>query len=466
MGNVGVIIQAYRYLFGKGHQIVYADSIPLDPLAFGGEVLKPHNKGDLVKHYKGMIYTVTNLRANSLAKLPLRVYMMKKSTEKSVFSQRTYDHPLMVTREVSKKRKDEIFAKAIPGSRLSGSADIEEVVKHPLANLLRDVNGYMNHFDLIHLTSTNLDLTGDCFWNLIRNALGVPAAIWIIPSAYMTIIPDKDNFIKAYKYNRGSVEIEYPPEDIVHFKYVTPASQFYGMGNLVAAEQAYNLREYMTNYESQMFRSGGLPKQILTTKNKVSKNDADTIKTKWKQTPAGDIVVMWGDEFTLQEPRYVTARDMGYEHGLSFTRDEIAGIFSIPKSMLTTDDVNMANAKAGKRQFAEQAIEPAAARVDEKITEQLAIQFDPNLFVMFDNPVPEDDEAARMDSELRMKYGITDRNYERRLLNIEESEEEGANQLLVPRNLVPISEISDNMDEEEAQFLAGRATEIARLRKP
>jgi HK97 family phage portal protein len=462
--TTGILTHAKNFLVGnwKAHDQVYAEKVPFGEMAFNGQILNPASR-HLLHAYKGLIYAVTNIRANALGELPLRVYLMKETTEKSAFSTRSYSHPLMVTREVSRKRKDYIFSKAIPGSRLSAAVDLEEVVKHPLTELLHNVNGHINGFDLIHLTSAGMDLEGNTYWLLLRNGLDVPAAIFVLRAEYMSIVPDKDNFIKEYIYKRGTVEIHYPAEDIVHFKYVTPASHFYGAGNLVAAHQAYDLREYMVNFEQQMFKSGGIPKQILVAKGRVSPDDAEMIKGKWKALEAGDIAVVGNEEFDLIEPSYVTARDMGYKEGLRYSMTEIARIWGIPVSMLDTTDVNRANDESGERKMARDAVAPFATRIDQKITEQLAPQFDENLLVMFDNPVKEDAEAAREDRKVAIELGIETRNEARRQMGLEDVE--GGDELLIPQGLVPLSDIGAVAMEQQAAFLGGRALEMARERK-
>jgi phage portal protein BeeE len=227
-----------------------------------------------------------------------------------------------------------------------------------------------------------------------------------------------------------------------------------------AAIDAFNLREHMVNYEKNMFSTGGIPKQILLTKNKVSKDDADIIKQRWKDTKPADLAVLWGGEFDLKEPNYVTARDMGYEKGLDFSQTELAQIFGVPESLIKTENVNRSNAETGEYILAKYGIQPAASRIDQKVTEQLAVQFDPLLFTMFDNPVPEDAAARREDRKTDIELGIRSRNEARREDGLEDHE--GADELLVPNNIIPISQVGEQLAEQQAQFVAGRATEIAR----
>jgi HK97 family phage portal protein len=360
---------------------------------------------------------------------------------------------------VTRKRKDEIFAKAIPGSELSRAADIEEVLNGPYVDFLRNVNDFTNSFDLKKLTSLYLDLTGDCYWALVRNGLGVPVNIWVLPSEYTKPIPDNDVWIKGYKYKRGMVEIIYPKEDVIHFRYPTPLSPFIGMAPIAAVLDAWNLRQYMFNYETQTFKTGGNPKMIMLSKGNVSKAEANKLKNKYKNTEAGGVAVMGGQDFEFFQPQSFNARDMGYREGIALTRDEIAAAYHVPKSMLTADDVNLATATAQKFFLAEYATSPSVAQIDQKMNEQLSPQFSEQTFVLFDDPVPENREEARADMELQVSLGIISRKEARNLLAMGEPDGE----LLVPDNIITLEQAEARPAPENGQTelqMVGRVERI------
>ena len=387
-------------------------NIPVSGLAFNGEVLVSGNPAQALKAFKGIVYSCTDLRGIGVAKTPWRVYHAKNSREKSIYKRTRI-------RELSHKQQDEIIAKAQPGTQLSMAEGVEEVLNGPYVDLLRYVNDYTNSFDLKKLTSLYLDLLGDCYWILIRNKLGKPVNIWVAPSEYMKPIADSDVFISGYKYKRGMTEIIYPKEDVIHHKYATPLNQFVGMAPLAAVIDAYNLREYMFNFEKEMFKTGGNPKIIVFTKQPVTKDEAEGIKDRWKHTEDGGIMVTYGGDFEVHESQSLNARDMGYREGIALTRDEIAAAYHVPKSMLTADDVNLATATAQKFFLAEYATSPSCIQIDQKMNEQLSWQFNESLFVLFDDPVPENGEEIREDRKVNMQFNITTINEERGMMGLE-----------------------------------------------
>ena len=54
-----------------------------------------------------------------------------------------------------------------------------EVDDHPLLDLLNSVNEFTTGIELKYVTSTHLELTGNCFWLLdgIKDEMGQPRAI-------------------------------------------------------------------------------------------------------------------------------------------------------------------------------------------------------------------------------------------------------------------------------------------------
>ncbi len=87
----------------------------------------------------------------------------------------------------------------------------------------------------------------------------------------------------------------------------------------------------------------------------------------------------------------VTQKEMDYIESLKFTRDDILVAFGVPKSVITTDDVNLANANSGLRTFLSETIKPEISQLVETINEMLVIpDFGERFYVDFEDPTPAD----------------------------------------------------------------------------
>lgn len=444
--NTGILTHAKNFLVAnwKAHDVT-TGNIPVKGLDFRGEVIVPGNRVQQLKAFKGIVYACVDLRAIGVSNTQLRVYKTKQSRAKSHWR---YLH----TRDLTDKRQDEIIAKAPLGSSISRAESVEEVLNGPYVKLLHTVNDYMNLIDLMMLTSTYEDLIGDNYWILVRNMLKMPVNIWVAPAEFMKPIADGNVFISGYVYKAGTPhEIKFPKEDVVHFKHVSPHNPYVGMAPLAAVADAYNLREYMVNFEKEMFRTGGNPKLIMLSKDPISKQEGEMLKDKYTHTDAAGIAVMGGQDFEFFQPQTINARDMGYREGIAWTRDEIASAYHVPKSMLTSDGIVTSTAILAQDLFlAKYATSPSVTAKAQKMNEQLSWQMtagDNEQFVLFDDPVPENREELRADLEMQIKNGIITRAEARALLMLEPLE--GTDELLVPNDLIPIDQVGQEPDDDE-----------------
>jgi hypothetical protein len=78
-----------------------------------------------------------------------------------------------------------------------------------------------------------------------------------------------------------------------------------------------------------------------------------------------------------------------------FSRDEILGIFGVPKAVIGLgEQVNVGNVKAFNLVFAEQTIKPLAIKIQEILNDGL---FGNSGYFEFINVIPYDDEETRKD---------------------------------------------------------------------
>src|SRR6185369_11420081 len=62
-------------------------------------------------------------------------------------------------------------------------------LNHPLVALIRRPNPYFSRWFLWYLTITHLDLTGNAYWWIATDKLGVPRALWPIPPDVVRVVP-------------------------------------------------------------------------------------------------------------------------------------------------------------------------------------------------------------------------------------------------------------------------------------
>jgi len=391
---------------------------------------------ELVKRYSSWVYTCASKNAISCAQIPLRLYAAKPARKTKA---------LFPTRRVEPKRLAYLAKSPSTFNYVRKAEEIEEVVEHPFLNLLKSVNDFTNQFDLLELMFLFQELCGNAYWHISRdNKLGVPNEIWPLYSQYVRIIPDKRRFIAKYEFVITEAEKHIiDPANIVHFKYINPQDAFYGIGPLQAAVVAADLSNNMNTFESTLFANRARPDMALILPPEAAAPPADEIKRiekKWFQKfrgvkNTGKLAVLTGG--AELKPISLTPKEMSFLQGRKATREEIAAIFGVPLSMLTTESVNRANAETGEYSYMKNTILPRTRRAEQKMNEKLLPMYDTRLFCAFDNPVPEDKEYRLKEIKDRLTTGMTSINEERQQDGLDEVE--WGDEPIMPMNMRPLS---------------------------
>jgi len=382
-------------------------------------LLIPQNTASLLNAYKSWVYVCANKNATSFAQQNLKLYVTKQSKK---------DKVIVKTKQISSEMKKYIYQSSVSNLEcVRKSIDMEEVTSHPLLDMLKNVNQFMNRFELLEMIDLHLELTGNAYVYVVKNAMGVPSSLWILPPDKMSIVPSKQDWIAGYIYrNPDGTEIPFTVDEIIHYKFPNPKDPYYGWSPLQAMADSYNLNlSYMT-YEQKMVDNAGIPPIALIGPKDVNYQESDwkRILTRWNKTymgagNAGKTAWLEGG-FDIKQLN-VSPKDMNNLLGRKWTREEIAGGYGVPISKLTTDDVNRANAEAGNYSYMKDTIAPRCIRWQEKTNERLVPMFDERMFLLFDDPVPENKEFILKERESNLRMKVTSISEEREKLGLDKS---------------------------------------------
>ena len=404
------------------------------------ELASPENYTSLLNAYKSWVYVCASKNATSFASFPLRLYVAKPSKSKM----------LVETRPISKETKRFLYSKEMGhlDRYLRKAVEVEEVLEHPFIELMKNVNPFMNEFELKEMTCLNQELTGNNYWYLLPNNMGLPIQIWIAPPDKMKIIPSKEEFIKGYIYKNGLNEVAFDKLEIIHFKYPSPTSTYYGMSPISAVTHAYNINENMNIYENSLFSNMAMPSGILTTELPINDQEFIRITNEWNQRYGG--VKKTGKTAILTsglkyQPITFSPKELSFLSGRKVTKEEIANAYG-QSVALFDKDANRANSDNATYMFMKDTISPRHRRCEQKINEQILPRYDSKLFCTFEDCVPEDKEFKQKARTAGVNTYITVNE-----IRQEEGKEdvEGGDQLYVSSLLMPIGTIPEERELEE-----------------
>ena len=129
---------------------------------------------ELIQQLKNVAFTCATLNASACAAHPPQLYV---TTGKSQAEPKCHTKTLAPQR--IQELRDLWKLATVKAER------IEEVVNHPLLDLLEQVNPVHNAWDLWELTTLYQEVDGNTYWHLTFDKLDRPDGIWILPSQYV-----------------------------------------------------------------------------------------------------------------------------------------------------------------------------------------------------------------------------------------------------------------------------------------
>lgn len=361
---------------------------------------------ELVEAFKSVCYACAYLNANGVARLPLRLYA---TTGRHQPRPKAYCRPIEL-------RVEKRFRHAPEFAGLLNKAEhIDEVVDHPLLTAIADVNDDFDTNLLILYTSLCMDLTGAAYWLPEENAIGATASFWPLQAQY--VIPTRLSNTASIDYFQY-FDSTYQSDQLVRCRHVSMRDPYGpGYGPTQAVYEQLGLGDKFVTVTEQLLGSGLRPSILISSKDGVSgpgpderrRYEAD-INSKLSGAGQGKAWFVDGavDVNTISFP----PGDLADLEISKNAMARVANAFGVPISLLTTEDVNLANAEAGHRQHAELGIEPRCVRIASgltKWTRQVArrkpgLGWD-RLFWAFDPAVGEEIERRAKVFDMEIKSG-------------------------------------------------------------
>lgn len=410
---------------------------------YNRELLTEDDKTKQLQAYKSWVYIFANKNAISVAQVPMRLYVAKPSKTSKIY---TKSKPVDLT------TRKYLYANAGLDNYLRKAEDIEEIQEHRLLDLFKHINPFMNQFELKEMTDLQQELCGNSYWYIANDQMGLPSQIFFVPPDKMKVIPDKKDWLKGYVFRNSSEEIYYKPEEIIHFKFPDPKNDYYGLSPVMALARTYNLIIDMEIYQDNFLDNQGIPSGILTSEANLTPDQIAQMSEQWNQKymgtkKAGKTAFLGGGlKYT---PITISPKDMGVLADDAHAKEKLCNAYGQSLG-LYSENATEANATVAYKSFMRDAIRPRLRRMEQKINEQLCPRFDENIFIAFDNPVPEDREYLLKKRDSDLNHWVMSIN--------EVREEEGKEPVkwgdvpLVPINTMPLGsrpEIPDNSNDDK-----------------
>jgi len=282
---------------------------------------------------------------------------------------------------------------------------------HPILELLHGVNAEDTWQEFAFETVVMLYLTGQFFWWLIPNAVGVPAELRLIPTQWITPHRTKRGWWTV-RPQYATRQFDLPPEEILDGKFKSPLSKGSGWGPLDAGPLWVDNVEHIETSRWHAFRQGVNPDVLLQFEGEQYQDPRqgllDRIEEKFLSRISG--VRKTGKPMLIPpgvkaQKWSNTPKEMDYSKSGDQLRDNNLALIGTPKTVAgITSDVNRATVEGSLVAFCAFTMNPLFRLMAGVLTEKLAPRFDPRIRFWYPDCTPEDKafDLARDESHFRM----------------------------------------------------------------
>jgi len=284
--------------------------------------------------------------------------------------------------------------------------DTEEIFDHEILDLFYNPNELQTQRVFIETSCAHYLLSGDVFWYINRDDMSM---VTIRPDQMDIILSADNKKIVAYEHRAGTVT-RFKPEDIFHIQNPDPTNILRGVGAVRPAHVRIVTEKAAGEYQANFLKNQGRPDVAVFVDGPVDDEKGNKARALWKSTFGGNQggkAGFFGNNIKSIQELNKTPVEMGLMATQNFLRDDILAALGVPKAMVTSDDVNMANAKEAYKMFLQEAVVPVMDAFIDVINNRLLPTFDQALFFRYDDPTPNDREQMLKEHQAGVGKWIT-----------------------------------------------------------
>lgn len=302
-------------------------------------------------------------------------------------------------------------------------------LRNDLDDWLEDCNQEELFIETLIKVYTDLEATGNGFLEIGRTTSGKIGYIGHIPSKTMRIRRLRDGFIQllygkaVFFRNYGDQETPNPisggedrPNEIIHLKKYTPMNNYYGIPDIIAAQNAMAGNEFAARYNLDYFENKAVPRYIITVKGaKLSPESERKLLEFFQVGLKGKnhrslYVPLPADspdqkvEFKM-EPVEADVQDSSFNTYRKMNRDEVLLAHRTPISKIgIPEGVNLGAARDADKTFKEQVCRPAQDIFEKKLNRIISEMTDALILKFNELTLTDEDTMSKIDERyLRMQ---------------------------------------------------------------
>jgi HK97 family phage portal protein len=290
----------------------------------------------------------------------------------------------------------EVHGKA--GVYANETDDIEEVTEHPILDLIRRPRAGMTGYAYNVARFMDLELCGNALTQIV-DVGGQPGQLYRLNPMWWSVIPDRTDFIRGYRYGRdGHNQTTFDADECLHQVHMPSLwSPYLGMSWVHAVILDADRFAASTENDLYMWRNSARPDWHLSLPEGSGEVQVAQAREQIKAMLGGPrnthgFLVTTGTE---PKPLAFTPRDLEGVASRKDAREIIHAAAGVPMTFTELSDSNKAGSTTGSTQYLRYTIAPRLTQDQDEHTDNLLSRFPgtEGWWFVYDNPVPEDELA-------------------------------------------------------------------------
>jgi len=335
----------------------------------------------------------------------------------------------------------------------------EVVTESPLLEIFNNTSNIgENAFAFRYRMSAQLLMsTRGVFIEIVRDKIGNPMALHLLPPADTAPIPDVKKFVKGYevKLPQGDSRT-IKAENVIWIRRPHPLDPYLSMTPMQAAGVAIEVENLAKVYNRNFLINDGRPGGLLVLRSEINEEDKDELRSRFQGNiaRAGAVGVIASDDGADFVDTAASPRDAAYIQMRTMNKEEILAAFGVPESIIgNSAGRTFSNAMEEGKVFWMETMEPHLDLIARSFD-----AIDPMFFIDFDVsrvPIIILTKQEQQNFYLQeYQQGLISVNEYRTLTERKKVESELADSILANPNLTPIANTEKPMEDPNAQQAA------------
>lgn len=260
---------------------------------------------------------------------------------------------------------------------------------HPLEKLIKRPNPWTDRKQFFETWSASLDLSGNCYWEIVP-VQGKPGQLFTIRPDWMSPIPDPVDYVKGYKFDPGgNVKPEFfEPKDIIHFKFVDPLNEFVGMSPLTAAARTLETEHAAISWNKTIFDNSAVPNGVLSVPAATMLQEdkealQQQLETEFTRDNLNRPMVLWGGMEWKQLA--LSHSDMSFLEQRRLNKYEICAVYGVPPPVVgANEDPTYSNWGVARLSLWEDTVIPRLDWLQTRLNNTLVPYYGSNIELRYD----------------------------------------------------------------------------------